>query len=442
MPDAPKLSTRGASSNKVKKPSKETPRTVHKSKKKLVHSSAPASSKLETVSEDGGGSSESAPSPSAIADLSAALEAADADSHQKEVRLLERLNALIGPLTEAARAEREHEHAERTLLAARGALSGSSSSSLFAQLAGRGALVSGGTAATLAQELALTKLSEAHLRLQLQAAHKAMDELYAHDAALRGRLGRAREKIPKEIMGAELSAILGEAAAPLPPPSLLQASKSLGVTSTIIKWNEEGAETLRRKEMRGEGLTAEPTGGGVVTEAKADAVFGKAWRARLKATGTWQRTIAAAKKRRAAEEQLESQQGVVDAELNFELARVNSPPRVIRLCSKGKAARTLWAKVAALALPGRWSPRPDDKADPSLSHVGTPAGDGFPVLSDPFGLLEEAEEDDDVEDSEEQEDEYGRALVEDGTAWWPTADDDDSEGELFSEVQALGPGCE
>ena len=79
MPDAPKLSTRGASSNKVKKPSKETPRTVHKSKKKLVHSSAPASSKLETVSEDGGGSSESAPSPSAIADLSAALEAADAD---------------------------------------------------------------------------------------------------------------------------------------------------------------------------------------------------------------------------------------------------------------------------------------------------------------------------------------------------------------------------
>ena len=194
--------------------------------------------------------------------------------------------------------------------------------------------------------------------------------------------------------------------------------------------------------MRGEGLTAEPTGGGVVTEAKADAVFGKAWRARLKATGTWQRTIAAAKKRRAAEEQLESQQGVVDAELDFELARVNSPPRVIRLCSKGKAARKLWAKVAALALPGRWSPRPDDKADPSLSHVGTPAGDGFPVLSDPFGLLEEAEEDDDVEDSEEQEDEYGRALVEDGTAWWPTADDDDSEGELFSEVQALGPGGE
>ena len=70
-----------------------------------------------------------------------------------------------------------------------------------------------------------------------------------------------------------------------------------------------------------------------------------------------------------------------------------------------KAAR-LWAKVAKMALPGRWSPRPDSKEaerPTNVAPMGKKCVDGFPALSDPFNLL--GDDDDEEEEGEYEEEE-------------------------------------
>ena len=89
-------------------------------------------------------------------------------------------------------------------------------------------------------------------------------------------------------------------------------------------------------------------------------------------------------------------------------------PTVKRVSSIG---HKLWSRVRAkIAMPGRWSPRPDQQlavlhntissGDPSDTYLGPQGPDGFPQLADPFGLMvppEADEEDYDYEESYEYE---------------------------------------
>ena len=73
-------------------------------------------------------------------------------------------------------------------------------------------------------------------------------------------------------------------------------------------------------------------------------------------------------------------------------------------------AALLWSRVAKMALPGRWSPRPDSKEAERPSKVrpmGKRCVDGYPAIYDPHNLLgdqDEAYEEEEYEEEEEKRD--------------------------------------
>ena len=398
-----------------------------------------------------------------IDELHAALGAAPAVQADGDLKLLERLTALMGPLAEAARIEKEQEAAERALGAAHALLAGpsaslaaSSGSSLFSQLAGRGPRLPSSAAATRQRLMPmLTRNESGLLRGFLETAHAEIDALLTQDTLLRARLVRVRELVPPEICGAELTKLLGEMPRPIPsPPSLVQAKSKMGVTSTLLKWNAgETDASLRRREMKGDGLDL-PDDDAVDARwkgeayshqrAAADVIFGaRAQRpvgARL--STSWKKTLELAQKRAGVTRVADPDEAVRPTP-NFAPPPM---PRPLRLspgksgASPGKRAKRRWAKVAALALAGRWSPRPDDVASPA-AHVGKGAN-GFPSLADPFGLLDEEEEeeddgeDDDDDDDDDDEDPYSR-----GQFTVAVEDDDDEEAEAGAEAAASAAGA-
>ena len=383
-------------------------------------------------------------------DAEKAADAAPLSQLDADRRLLERLTMLMAPLAEAARVEREHERAERALNAAYDALTppeatpGAPAPSFFAQFAGLGGagFGSGGGASlddphaprrpSLAAAVpnvivAFTRTENTRLRGELTTALSEIGGLVEHDSGLRARLGRVRKLIPSHLLqkNAELARLLGDVPLPIArPKSLLEAKDKMGVTKTLLKWNAtETDDSLRNREMKGEGLSNLPHApAGTIDQsqrAAADLVFGSLRRAPSKKMSLhWAKTLSLAQKRAGISRVSDPDE--VSYTTNYQAPKA----RPLRLCGKAKHARRRWAKVAALALKGRWSPRPDDLGD-KAAHAGKHA-DGFPALSDPFGLIEDEDDDDEDEeeesDAEEEADPMGR-----GHFTVAVEDDDDEE---------------
>jgi hypothetical protein len=371
-----------------------------------------------------------APSSSALVASHAALESYGPEQLKSDEVLLEQLNAILGPLRAAARAEVEQRAACATLAAARQALhtpstatSSTTSPSLFARLAGGGwssSSLPGGSAAAVDAaggvrfRLGLAEASVAPVRALLCAAHQQIDELLDENATLRSRLLQARSEVPFDVSEKLTDGIALEP--PLPPPSLARAQSMLGVSSALLKWAaEEPSDSLRKQELRGVGLSLDPSGG-AARSAAAEAVFYHARRASKAAAAKRSTKAMSKRKNQLSERWTETLTAAASA---IEYARIGgSAPvadpefamqatgaRVSR--GKLKQAAKLWEKVAKMALPGRWSPRPEERGpEGKAAHVGWHA-DGFPSLADPFGLMpREDDEEEGIAEEEEEEDDW------------------------------------
>lgn len=339
-------------------------------------------------------------------DAAAALRRAGSDQLDADKALLERLQSILGPLKVAAEIEQAQQAGQVALHEAEAALASvqpppSTPSSLFARWVGRSpAPTTESSSRNTAPPVVILDPLASHWHGLL------VDTLSSIDALIKER----RESV--------LATSSGVATNVPAPPSLVKAQKELGVSAAILKLEKaEPTDSLRRREMRGEGLDL-PSGWVETAAARlrpgaAASIFGDARQTSLerkeqrKTANNWATTLALAS---SAIEHAKIGGG----------ARVSDPEYAVlggdgaaggggRLAkSKIKRAAKLWAKVAKMALPGRWSPRPDEGAVHHTAHHVKRTGEGFPKLADPHGLLgdysdEEEEEYEDYGDDDAEE---------------------------------------
>jgi hypothetical protein len=216
------------------------------------------------------------------------------------------------------------------------------------------------------------------------------------------------------------------ALAPHPPPPAPECRMQL------LKWADtEPDDSLRKQEMRGIGLSQPLLPAGGASSFAAEAVFGAARRAAQKrktekegsSSRMWLETLSMAKD--AIEHHARGGGGLsrgADPEMDAALgasggggapgggAGGEGKPggRLQKKLSKKQLTRAalLWSRVAKMALPGRWSPRPDSKEAERPSKVrpmGKRCVDGYPAICDPHNLLGDQDEAYEEEEYEEEE---------------------------------------